>query len=68
MGFGKLGPIQGHAAVATCRPFGSGRDNFISIRATGCIFFDSFTVFSSSPVDIGSVLTILVTNVYLKCY
>ena len=31
-------------------------------------FLDSFTVFSSSPVDIGSVLTILVTNVYLKCY
>ena len=23
MGFGKLGPIQGHAAVATCRPSGS---------------------------------------------
>ena len=68
MGFGKLGPIQGHAAVATCRPSGSGRDNFIGIRADGCIFLDSFTVFSSSPVDIGSVLTILVTNVYLKCY
>ena len=27
MGFGKLRPIQGHAAVATCRPSGSGRDN-----------------------------------------
>ena len=27
MGFGKLGPIQGHAAVATCRPSGSGHDN-----------------------------------------
>ena len=26
MGFGKLGPIQGHVAVATCRPSGSGRD------------------------------------------
>ena len=26
MGFEKLGPIQGHAAVATCRPSGSGRD------------------------------------------
>ena len=24
MGFEKLGPIQGHAAVATCRPSGSG--------------------------------------------
>ena len=67
MGFGKLRSIQGHAAVATCRPSGSGRDNFIGIRATGYIF-NSFTVFSSSPVDIGSVLTILVTNVYLKCY
>ena len=72
MGFGKLGPIQGHAAVATCQPSGSGHDNFIGIRANGCNFFlDSFTVsffFFSSPVDIGSVLTILVTNVYLKCY
>ena len=27
MGFGKLGPIQGHAAVATCRSSGSGRDS-----------------------------------------
>ena len=27
MYFGKLGPIQGHATVATCRPSGSGRDN-----------------------------------------
>ena len=69
MGFGKLGPIQGHATVATCRPSGSGRDNFIGIRAKLVVFFlDSFTVFSSSPVDIDSVLTILVTNVYLKCY
>ena len=69
MGFEKLGPIQGHAAIATCRPSGSRRDNFIGIRAKLVVFFlDSFTVFSSSPVDIGSVLTILVTNVYLKCY
>ena len=29
MGFGKLGPIQGHAAVATCRPSGSGRDSVL---------------------------------------
>ena len=69
MGFGKLRPIQGHAAVATCRPSESGRDNFIGIRAKLVVFFlDSFTVFSSSPVDIGSVLTILITNVYLKYY
>ena len=26
MGFKKLGPIQDHAAVATCRPSGSRRD------------------------------------------
>ena len=26
MSFGKLGPIQGHATVATCRPSESGRD------------------------------------------
>ena len=32
----KLGPIQGHAAVATCWPFGSGRD-----RITHCsMLFD----------------------------
>ena len=50
MGFEKLGPIQDHAAIATCRPSGSGRDNFIGIRAVG--FLNFFTVFSSSPVDI----------------
>ena len=33
MGFGKLRPIQGHAAVATCRPSGSGRDTWASIWA-----------------------------------
>ena len=66
MGFGKLGPIQGHAAVATCRPSGSGRDNFIGIRAP--IFFKKFECRLLSSVDIGSVLTTLVTNVYLKCY
>ena len=38
MGFGKLGPIQGHAAVAMCRPSGSGRDNFIGIRAPDFFF------------------------------
>ena len=27
MSFEKLGPIQGHAAVATCLPSGSRRDN-----------------------------------------
>ena len=50
MSFGKLGSTQSHATVATCRPSGSGRDNFIGIRAVG--FLNLFTVFSSSPVDI----------------
>ena len=31
--FGKLKLIEGHAIVATCRPFESRRDNFIGIRA-----------------------------------
>ena len=35
MGFGKLGPIQGHAAVATCRPSGSGRDIIYKDRDSG---------------------------------
>ena len=52
MGFGKLGPIQDHATVATCQSSGSERDNFIGIRAVG--FLNSFTVFSSSLVDIGN--------------
>ena len=45
LGFMKLGLIQGHAAVATCRRFGSGRDNFIGIRALGFfkIIFESFS-------------------------
>ena len=51
MGFRKLGSTQGHATVATCQPSESGRDNFIGIRAVD--FLNSFTVFSSSPVDIG---------------
>ena len=57
MGFGKLGSTQGHVAVATCRPSESGRDNFIGIRAVG--FLNSFTIFSSSPVDIG--------NLFINC-
>ena len=51
MGFEKLGSTQGHATVDTCRPSESGRDNFIGIKAVG--FLNSFTVFSSSLVDIG---------------
>ena len=52
MGFGKLRPTQGHATVATFWPFESGHDNFIGIRVVD--FLNSFTVFSSSLVDIGN--------------
>ena len=50
LGFGKFEPTQGHTAVAICRPFGSGRDNFIGIRAVGFLkFLSHFQI----PVDIG---------------
>ena len=55
MGFEKLGPIQGHAAVATCRPSGSGRDNFIGIRAPNFIFFKKIECRFLSLVDIGNL-------------
>ena len=66
MGFEKLGSTQGQAAVATCRRSGLGRDNFIGIRAP--ILFKRFECRLLSSVDIGSVLMIIVSNLYIKCY
>ena len=45
MGFGKLGSTQGHTIVATCRPSGLGRDNFIGIRASVIFLKDLSVVF-----------------------
>ena len=61
MGFGKLRPTQGHAAVATCRPSGSGRDNFIGIKAVD--FLNFISVFSSSLVDVGNLFVNYVTPI-----
>ena len=66
MGFGKLRSTQDHATVATCRSSGSGRDNFIGIKAS--VFFKRFECRFLSPVDIGSVLMIIVSNLYIKRY
>ena len=56
MGFEKLGPIQGHATVATCRPSRLGHDNFIGIRAPDFFFKKNKKIECRflSPVDIGN--------------
>ena len=63
MNFGKLRPTQGHAAVVTCQPFGLGRDNFIGIRVVD--FLNSFTVFFSSPVDVGNSFVNYLTPIWI---
>ena len=49
-GFGKLGPIRGHATVATCRPSGRGVTILLVSELT---VFKPPSDFFKRPVDIG---------------
>ena len=69
MGLGKLRSIQSHAAVATCRPSGSGRDT-VGVGQkwpNGHLFLCSILVPSQCPLLLLVFVFSLLLGKYLYC-